>query len=232
VITVLSRSRGARRPVIAAGGSYRSLVLAKSPLVYWRLGDLSGTTAADASGNSLTGTYTGGYTLGATGINGGGGDEAVALDGTGYVQGGGSVSVTTFTVHAWIYRTASGAATIGAQGNAGATLLTYYFRVGANSGFTSAAATYVEVTSPDPSLNAWHHVALTYDGASLKTYLDGSPFSSASASGTPSAISSHVVAGRLGDASVHYVTGVLDEFAVHGTALSDADIAAFYTAGA
>src|ERR1044072_1807686 len=29
----------------------------KQPIIYWRLGDTSGTTAADASGNSRTGTY-------------------------------------------------------------------------------------------------------------------------------------------------------------------------------
>src|SRR5206468_2153811 len=34
------------------------------PIAYYRLGEASGTSAADASGNGLTGTYVGGPTLG------------------------------------------------------------------------------------------------------------------------------------------------------------------------
>src|ERR1039458_8802746 len=34
-----------------AGGSYRSTVLADSPVAYWRLGETSGTTAADQMGS-------------------------------------------------------------------------------------------------------------------------------------------------------------------------------------
>ena len=36
----------------AGGTSYSQEVLADSPLAYWRLGEASGTTAADASGNN------------------------------------------------------------------------------------------------------------------------------------------------------------------------------------
>jgi hypothetical protein len=42
---------------------YDAEVLADSPYLYWKLDDVSGTTAADASGNSRTGTYVGDFTL-------------------------------------------------------------------------------------------------------------------------------------------------------------------------
>lgn len=49
--------------------SYQSVVLADSPTAYWRLGESSGTVAADTSGNGYTGAYqTGGLVLGATGL--------------------------------------------------------------------------------------------------------------------------------------------------------------------
>jgi RHS repeat-associated protein len=44
--------------------SYSSTVLADAPTGYWRLGEASGTTAADASGHSYSGTYSGTYALG------------------------------------------------------------------------------------------------------------------------------------------------------------------------
>ncbi len=51
----------------AAAPSYSASVLADSPLAYWRLGEASGTTAADASGNGRTGSYLNTPTLGAAG---------------------------------------------------------------------------------------------------------------------------------------------------------------------
>src|SRR5947209_543413 len=43
--------------------SYLSTILADSPFVYWRLGEATGSTAADASGNGRDGSYTGSLTL-------------------------------------------------------------------------------------------------------------------------------------------------------------------------
>lgn len=47
--------------------TYETEVLADSPLVYWRLGEASGTAAADDSGNGNDGTYFGSPTLGEPG---------------------------------------------------------------------------------------------------------------------------------------------------------------------
>lgn len=41
----------------SGGSGYADLVLAASPRMYWRLGEASGTVAADASGNGFAGTY-------------------------------------------------------------------------------------------------------------------------------------------------------------------------------
>ena len=56
-ITISAQSAG-------GGASYSASVLADSPLSYWRLGEASGTTAADSSGANRTGSYLNTPTLG------------------------------------------------------------------------------------------------------------------------------------------------------------------------
>jgi len=67
----------------AAPISFNTEVVADAPLAYWRLGENPGeTTAADATGNGLAGTYSSaGVTLGQPGLLGG--DPAVLFDGLG-----------------------------------------------------------------------------------------------------------------------------------------------------
>jgi hypothetical protein len=60
--------------------SYDTLIKAASPVGYWRLGETSGTTATDASGNSRNGTYAGGYTQGKPSLTGDR-NPATAFDG-------------------------------------------------------------------------------------------------------------------------------------------------------
>lgn len=57
---------------------YAVEVLADRPRGYWRLGERSGTTATDASGNGRHGTYSGTYTAGQAGGLSGDGDAAAA----------------------------------------------------------------------------------------------------------------------------------------------------------
>src|SRR4051794_23828332 len=65
--------------------SYATDVAALSPIAYWRLGEASGTSAADTSGNGHTGTYVGTPTLGATGLLTGDADTAVTFASGKYV---------------------------------------------------------------------------------------------------------------------------------------------------
>src|SRR5438105_4551295 len=86
--------------------NYRDEVLADLPSAYWRLGEATGTAAADASGNGLSGTYQNAPTLGVSGALTGDSDTAVTLNGTTHY-----ISVAdndlldpgdTFTLEAWI----------------------------------------------------------------------------------------------------------------------------------
>ena len=69
-----------KRPIVSS--LYSAVILGDTPLGYWRLGESSGSTAADSSGNGYNGTYVS-CTQGAPSlINNNGGDLAVSGDGT------------------------------------------------------------------------------------------------------------------------------------------------------
>jgi hypothetical protein len=92
-----------------AANTYAQTVLAKGPVAYWRLGELSASTAADASGNGHVGTYIGGPTLGEPGAILTDPDGAIGFDGHGeYVEIHDSVQFSQpasgngLTVEAWI----------------------------------------------------------------------------------------------------------------------------------
>lgn len=106
-------------PVLAAPTAYANAVLADSPYLYYRLGEASGTTVADSSGNARSGTYAGGFTLAQAGDAGGGNsDNAVLFDGaSGYVSTPASAeSFGTNMAHCsfeFVFKTASGYAAAG-----------------------------------------------------------------------------------------------------------------------
>ena len=62
--TALSAARVQAHYTPGAPATYASTVLADSPVAYWRLGEASGSSAADSSGNGNGGSYAGGVTLG------------------------------------------------------------------------------------------------------------------------------------------------------------------------
>jgi len=59
---------------------YDTAITADAPAGYWRLGESSGTTASDASGNARHGTYVGAVTLGQTGALTGDLNTAIVLN--------------------------------------------------------------------------------------------------------------------------------------------------------
>src|SRR4051812_26278276 len=84
---------------------YRELVRETAGIVgYWRLGELSGTTAVDQTGTP-DGTYAGGYTLAQTGALVNDSDKAVLFDGVdGRVSLPGTpiTGVDNWSLEAWI----------------------------------------------------------------------------------------------------------------------------------
>ena len=88
--------------------TYSSSVLADSPLAYWRLGESSGSTAADASGNGRTGSFLNTPTLGTGGALTSDSNTAVGFNGTDEyvtVPYAAALNPAQVTVEAWAYPT-------------------------------------------------------------------------------------------------------------------------------
>jgi Concanavalin A-like lectin/glucanases superfamily len=95
---------------------------------------------------------------------------------------------STITMEAWIYATKnSGIQNVVSKSNSSNN--NGYIFPRTDNGWTSFCiyitlnGGWVVVSSPYPSLNAWHHVAATYDGSNVKLYLDGTLVKTQAATG-------------------------------------------------
>lgn len=218
--------------------SYSSEVLADSPLVYYRLGEASGSTLVDSSGNGRNGTYNGDYTLGQPGLTLDT-DTAAAFAGgatawTTTTYGAWMNSLTTFTVEVWFRLSdIAGGYVAGRWPNSGGSQwfivaggddnLTTVARIGGTQ--RNLASTYTRDTT------TIYHVAMTYDGTTLRQYVNGVETASGAWSGSMTTSTGVLHLGRIASATNSFLPGTLDEFAMYGSALSAARILAHYTAG-
>jgi hypothetical protein len=80
--------------------------------------------------------------------------------------------------------------------------------------------------------NAWHHLAGTYDGTTVRVYVDGVQAGSVAASAAvyyPGG-SNGVAIGRDGNADAAYLAGTIDEVAVYDRALTATEVKRHYDA--
>jgi hypothetical protein len=80
-------------------------------------------------------------------------------------------------------------------------------------------------------LNTWYHVAMTYDNASLKLYVNGALDGSVAASGAIAPTAEPLRIGGAGSGP-WFFNGRVDEASLYNRALSPAEIQAIYNAGA
>jgi acid phosphatase type 7 len=195
---------------------------------YWRLGESTGTVAADAVG-SRAGTYRGGFSLGLPGVLFGDVDTAALFDGSsGEVAATGPSLSGSGSIEGWFYwqrggvllRDNTSAASGGwilAWDNGG----TLFYRVAGKSYNTGRSASTYK--------NAWHHFVLTKSSGSVALYIDGSlVHSGRSAPNTAAVMPWHLM--RNGTYST-YAGGRADELAIYGGALSASTVARHYSLG-
>jgi len=195
------------------------------PAGYWKFDDGSGSVAVDASSNGNTGSLTNAptWTLGKIG-------GAIQLDGVSQdvrVADSPSLSITGtgLTVATWIYPTAT---------QPGALLhKDYHYSVfrSADGSITyadSALWSYAAVGSYGQTpLNTWSHVVVTYDGSTIRFYVNGQPVGSVPHTGALTDTANPLYIGSYAGASYRFA-GKVDEARVYNRALSAQEVANLY----
>lgn len=225
----------------AGGSAYAAAVLADDPVVYYRLGELTGTVINDASVNGFDGTlFSTDYTLGVAGALIGDADTAIAF--AGGATGGWIRSPTNDTIpnaaeactfEAWVKWSTSGNLAIGgirsgANNDANRALEIMingdtFGDIRARHGAVKAATTGVNYRD-----DVWRHIVATWDGADIRLYVNG----------IQKATNTTAVLGNTTNSLFEVATyagtefiGSIDEAACYAGALSAARILAHYNAG-
>jgi hypothetical protein len=229
--------------------AYKAAVLADSPTAYYRLGELTGTSAADASGNSNTGTYEGTPALGYPSLLGNDPNTAVVFNGSTQDVLTASVpsiatATTAWSFDAWFMLgpglTASGGQSLWCARNStgGSPQILHILisatgtaqivmRCNGNVGLVAPAST--------PKYNDLkrHHIAVTRTTGKVWTiYVDGVSVATATDtanSGFTSFDWTYIARNRTDNT---WFSGAIDEVAIYnGNALSATRVLAHYQAG-
>jgi hypothetical protein len=193
----------------------------------------AGTTITDSTGLGHTGTISG-----ATWITQGKFGNALSFDGVNdwvTISDANDLDFTTgFTLEAWVYPTANGGGSwrnVMIKERSSGEVYNLYANADTNAptAFVIAAAapfTYLDVrgTSQLP-LNTWTHLALTFDNATVRLYVNGSQVGTRAVAG-PLLTSTGVL--RVGGNGVwgEFFAGRIDEVRIYNRALSGAEIQA------
>jgi TM2 domain-containing membrane protein YozV len=226
VLTVTARDAAGNVATDVLTVTYAAVGPSSGLVAAWGFNEGAGTTVADASGNGNTGTISGA----AWSIQGRYG-SALSFNGTNSVvviNSAPSLNLTTgMTLSAWVYPTAneSGWRTI-MQREVNA----YYLHASSGSGvlFPAAGGTFGSV---DNSLVApyaipvstWSHLAVTYDGAALRLFVNGAQVNSVLQTAP---IETNTKPLRIGGNSPYgeYFQGLIDEVRIYNRALTAAEI--------
>jgi hypothetical protein len=227
-------------PAPVAPVAYRTLVLNDPGLVaYWRLGESSGTTAADSKG-SANGTYLNSPSLGAAGALANDTNTAVGFNGSNNkVSLPALASVTNFSLEGWAYLT--NGAVNNSNGNNNLYGANNQVRLlarpgGTNTGTDILAGVWLNGTeytiqpaTTQSNLNTWVYWVLTRNAGTLTLYRNGSQVGQRT--DLPAAAVANV-SGWIGSqgGSAYYFNGRIDEVAVYQTALRASVVASHYNA--
>jgi chitodextrinase len=186
----------------------------------------TGTTVADVSGNGNTGTI-----VNATWTTSGKYGDALSFNGTNaqvVVNDSASLHLTTaVTLEAWVNPSS---APTGWQDVIYKPLDNYFLEAASSNGNKPGAGALL-TSSAEPlaygtaqlAANTWTHLAMTYDGTTLKIYVNGTLATSAAQSGTITTSANPLQIG--GDTTYgQYFKGLIDEVRIYNVALTQAQI--------
>lgn len=225
-----TRRPGAVDVGILSALTYNSQVLTSAPWGYWPMGESSGTTLADISGNGRDASLFGTPTLGQLGWPGEGTSVLFPGNVSHYVfitSTSGLTSTDNFTWEALVAYTSGDGAVVSRGAGASQQLHAMEIVNATSMGHFNWDSTYY-VTVPSVA-NAWHHMAITWNGATRRVYLDGveqgtgSSYASANWANTP------IYIGRTAGTGLPF-NGKIQKVAYYTRALSAAELLVHYQA--
>lgn len=227
--------------------TYLATVLADNPIAYYRLDEASGTSASDSSGNAYTATIanTSGITYAQPGALSGDADTAMLFGSTGKITTPNGVSVVGWgglTVEAWVKLTSNSFtpnATIWATGttptNSGDGFKFWLGPNGTNGGLAVGVTGNrwaQALFSQTFTAGVWYHVAGTWDGNTVKVYVNGvQSGSTGSLSGSLDDTGFHPTLAIDPQSSSDHFAGTLDEAAIYSHALTATRLSTHYAVG-
>jgi hypothetical protein len=226
--------------ITSEGADYSAIIAADGAISHWRLGEPSGTTAVDVI-SANNGTYINGPTLGIAGAITGDADTAATFSSPSvqYVTVASDApfrfaGTTPFSLEAWINHTPDGSyRNFLAAKNAGEVGGYALYSQVDEFGFARRAASSSNTALLEPGISAgvWHHVVGTYDGTSMRLYLDGTLVAGPVASSKSLPSDSTFTIAANGAAVGTVFNGSIDEVAVYDYALSAAAVLEHYETG-
>lgn len=216
---------------------YPAVILADLPVIYLRLGEGSGSTFADSSGNGYDATLTGtpGYSV--TGPLLGPGDDDGAFDTLGAARLArtqtGEFDFTQFSAECWFYLDATAGnngTLVGLRSTSNGCRFSLHLENATDpAGFQvrsgSSLTTYSGIAI---SQFEWHHVVLTCDAGAWVIYLDGVQYATFSKTLASQTSRPFVVGADTGAAS--FFDGYIDEVAYYDSVLTSTQVAAHFAA--
>ncbi|MBV9818708.1 MAG: beta-propeller fold lactonase family protein [Solirubrobacterales bacterium] len=225
------------------GGTYSQAILADHPVSYWRLGERSGTTAADSAGTH-PGTYTGGYTLGTPGALAGDPDTAVTLNGSsGYVNVPFTAALNpagSFSVQAWVkpasYRRSDDMSIVDSRPSSAAVHRGYDLGLEEGDGRPyieiGTGRTYVAIVAAQAvPKHRFTDLVATYDGMRVRLYENGDLVAGPTRVALARNRRTPLNLGDLDHGAGQFLDGSIDEAAIYRTALSAAAVAHDHAVG-
>lgn len=231
--TVRQSNTAHKIELLVGSPSYQAVVLADTPLGYWRLGD-SSMPVQDSSGNGKHQSNPSGLddvTLSASGALTGNSNTAATFDGVNDQITLPTLDRDTLSVEMWLKRARSSAG--GTSDRLIGGKKTNAWGIGFNTAntifFTKVGVSSVDSTGTIADTN-WHHFVLTYDGSTAKFYIDGADAGTSSYSTTFDNTGGIYYIGNLHTGS-QYFQGSIDEVAVYTSILSQTQVTNHYNAG-
>lgn len=220
--------------------SYSSVILADTPIRYYRLDESDGTTAVDSGSQAQNGTLVGGVTLSQPGLLKGDVDTSMLFNG-----GNSYITCPTATlptgaspwsIEAWCYVTAfppanNNGGVIGFGTLAGSEMGVLFVFTDGSAGHWFNLSTFGDDlhSVSQISLNTVYHIVATYDGTTKKLYVNGGL--SASKVISLNIVSGWCQMGGDGATTRDLFIGKIDEGAIYNYALTSTQVSNHYTAG-